>query len=283
MPIMKNNKRVGFIYNDSYNIDKVYHGEDLVFTQGFIREQTGVPPLTTSYQAIGKDLMTYRIYGNTVQNGVPTPSAPVAIQNLGDLVTTSGDPNYGKYKIAVNISDGIDTTTINIYLNAPLRKIGDYADYINFSTGKVYRRIDEYVFDSTPYSFNVVTSSNVRYFYRVISDVAFPVITPFVTHYEGVRSFYSGMGNLRATVNGGVYRSLYVRDDSYANNTAFSNFIKSLADNGTPMKMTYVLPSTRYTEQTVSLPNIPSYKATTTYSFGSTVNPSSIYIQYRSK
>lgn len=66
------------------NIDKIYHGTDLVFEQGYIGEQTGVPPITTTRQTIGKNLKDYKIYGNTVQNGTPTPSSPVDVVSVGE-------------------------------------------------------------------------------------------------------------------------------------------------------------------------------------------------------
>lgn len=39
--------------------------------------------------------------------------------------------------------------TANIYLDEPLRKIGDYADYIDFVNGKVVRQLGEVVFDGS--------------------------------------------------------------------------------------------------------------------------------------
>lgn len=39
-------------------------------------------------------------------------------------------------------------TTFNIYLDQPLRKVGDYADYIDFSTGKVVRQVSHSVLSS---------------------------------------------------------------------------------------------------------------------------------------
>ena len=279
-----------FVVGNSYagSIDKVYYGEDLVFEQGYIREQTGTLPLTTEYQATGRNLLQYQIYGNTIQNGTPTPTSPVAIESVGDLVTDSSDPNYGKYKIPVTVSDGGFTTTVNIYLTKPLRRINDrditiYADYIDFNEGKVYRVIGEYIFDSTHYSFNTTVVNNIRYFYRVISDVAFPVTAPFVTHYNGVRSFYQTISSLQATVNGGAYRSLYVRNDNYTTTTDFNAHIKSFADGGNPMTMYYVLPASLRRTENVTLPDLPTFKGTTTFTLDSSVNGSSMFIKYKGK
>lgn len=69
--IKKNYKDVGFVYKGTQVIDKIYKGTDLVFEQGYTREQTGVPPITTTYQAIGKNLKDYKIYGNSIQGKLP--------------------------------------------------------------------------------------------------------------------------------------------------------------------------------------------------------------------
>ena len=45
----------------------------------------------------------FKLYGNSVQNGTPTPTNPVEIENVGDLVTDTSDENYGKYKIPISI------------------------------------------------------------------------------------------------------------------------------------------------------------------------------------
>ena len=43
------------------------------------------------------------IYGNSIQNGTPTPDNPIEIQSVGDLVTDSQDEHYREYKIPVNV------------------------------------------------------------------------------------------------------------------------------------------------------------------------------------
>ena len=96
--IKKNNKTVGFIYKNNQNIDKVYKGTDLVFEQGYTREQTGVPPITTTYQAIGKNLKDYKIYGNSIQGKLPDTYQEVEyIENTGtQYIDTEFTPDYTK-------------------------------------------------------------------------------------------------------------------------------------------------------------------------------------------
>ena len=68
-------------------------------------------------------------------SNAPTPSVPIEIESVGDLITDTNDINYGKYKIPVTVNN----ITTNIYLNEPLRKIGDFADYLDYKNGKVVR------------------------------------------------------------------------------------------------------------------------------------------------
>ena len=46
----------------------------------------------------------YKIYGNSIQNGTPSPANPVEVESVGDLVTDTTDVNYGKYRIPVKVS-----------------------------------------------------------------------------------------------------------------------------------------------------------------------------------
>ncbi len=95
------------------------------------------------------NLSNYRIYGNSVQDGTPTLESPVEIQSVGNLVTDTSDENYEKYKIQLKVTNANNESTItNIYLNEPLRKVGDVADYIDFKTGKVVRKIKEMTIDT---------------------------------------------------------------------------------------------------------------------------------------
>ena len=49
---------------------------------------------------------------------------------------------YGKYKIPITVSgENGDETTTNIYLDEPLRKIGEYADYVDFANQCVVRQV----------------------------------------------------------------------------------------------------------------------------------------------
>ena len=51
----------------------------------------------------GKNLRNYEIYGNSVQDGTPSPDAPIEIQSVGDLVTDTASEYYGKYDVPITV------------------------------------------------------------------------------------------------------------------------------------------------------------------------------------
>lgn len=74
------------------------------------------------------------------------------IQVVEGSYTETTIPEYEPYgyKIPVKVSDELENeTTINIYLKKPLRKIGEYADYMNFENQKAITLVDRKTFDGT--------------------------------------------------------------------------------------------------------------------------------------
>lgn len=120
--LRKKNTRL-FSYENESDADKT------------IFENTSAVELTKTFN---ENIINYKIYGNSVQNGTPTLDNPVGVQSVGDLVTDTSDSN--KIPIKLTNENG-ESETKNIYLDEPLRKIGNYADYIDFKTGKVVRNI----------------------------------------------------------------------------------------------------------------------------------------------
>ena len=68
--------------------------------KGFVRRVSGTDSVKLA-DCAGGDWLDLDISGNSLQNGTPTPDAPVEVQSVGDLVTDTTDANYGKYKIPV--------------------------------------------------------------------------------------------------------------------------------------------------------------------------------------
>ena len=224
--------------------------------------------------------------GNDIE---PTPNVnnPVAIESVGDLVTDTSDVNYGKYKIPITVSDGTNSTTTNIYLDAPLRKIGTYADYIDFQNQKVIRKVDELTITGDESSWEKVGSYNLFRF--IISrSQTIPDLDDFTIE---KCNYYSCDNVAVAETNIGCsaywsssLEKTYFRirpETTYSSVGYFQIFVRNLYSNGKPLKIAYP----RYTdlEESIVLPNVPSYSGTTTYSIGTDITPSNMYIKYKGK
>ncbi|MBQ3021117.1 MAG: hypothetical protein IJD92_02695 [Bacilli bacterium] len=97
------------------------------------------------------DLVNDVFYTNTGSgeltkgNDVPNIETPIKIESLGEF-----DEETGKYKISVKVNDELgNVITTYIYLNEPLRKVGNYADYIDLENRKVVRKIAKGIIDET--------------------------------------------------------------------------------------------------------------------------------------
>lgn len=86
--------------------------------KGFVRTVSGVPPISLEDCVDSDSLIDYKLYGNSVQDGEPTPEAPVEVQSVGEY-----DSETGKYKVPV-VARGKNL------LDRNLSQIGYYGGYI---------------------------------------------------------------------------------------------------------------------------------------------------------
>lgn len=90
---------------------------------------TGTLPATL--QTVEGYLKGYKIYGNTVQDGTPTPENPIMPIECGELETTGA--HAGQYKLPI-LSN---STVTDIYIgDTPLAK----DEYVSYPEQKIYRR-----------------------------------------------------------------------------------------------------------------------------------------------
>ena len=92
-------------------------------------------------------LYNAKIYGNCIHSEEPSPENPVDILCVGDLVK-SGE-HEGKYRIKIAVYNEKRTDIIDVYLDAPLRKVGRYEDYIDFEDKTVVRNTVLKTFEGT--------------------------------------------------------------------------------------------------------------------------------------
>ena len=146
---------------------------DLAWIKSLLPQSTASgTSITLTDHLEGMEVINYSIYGNSTQDGEPTPETPIEIQSVGDLITDEEDENYGKYDVPVTVND----ETYHIYINEPLRKVGDYADYIDYQNQQVVRKVGMYAFDgseaiTTPTSNQPTDTAYVRYYTTSPADM----------------------------------------------------------------------------------------------------------------
>lgn len=226
---------------------------------------TGSAPLM--YDSYPGRLTGYTILGNSFQNGTPTPEDPVEVQSWGDLVTTG--EHAGEFAIPIVISDGTNSQTANIYLDEPLRKIGNYADEIDFKAGTVTRRIREVVLTGS----ETIDDSAGRWIVRAGLINSVPYIgksTHFRNKSGGTVTWFD---NAFSIDGNSIFFGVTEMFDSM---NAFKQLLTDSYTDGNPVTVYYA--STRPITESVTLPQIPTISGQNTLSFGTALQPSQVSI-----
>ena len=350
----------------------------------------------------GMPVLDYKIYGNSVQDGTPSPENPIEVQSVGELVT-EGEFS-GKYVIPVVVSGknlinpqttingyrlgsdgnlfrensytttdfikvipskfytrnigftvtnpiceydanktfirrvtngtdimlspdahyvrtafnsdylsniqlelGTESTayepyhepvTTNIYLDEPLRKIGDYADVIDFERGVVERNIKKVVFDGSEEfkNQNSIYDSEIK---TMLCN------TEFIDALEGnyiLSSHFTKIYNAQnAQAKPGTFSknslekyknytyynisnkelNVVQSDSTITKVSAFRSYLSKQYDVGTPVTAYYALADP--TIEPISIPNIPTFDGTTVISTDAQIQPSNMEIKFKAR
>lgn len=161
---------------------------------------------------------------------------------------------------------------INIYLNEPLRKTGDYADYIDFEKKKVVREIGvDKIGDLT----------NVEYHASAMPTYPYGFFVAYTTKARKtgeklLSSAYVSKANFnidKVAFGNAKGKNIYFVDKDY---TDASTFIKALQNE----EVQYILENP--IEESITLPDIPTFKGTTIISVRGTngIEASNIVAEY---
>ena len=173
---------------------------------------------------------------------------------------------YGKYKIPLTVND----TTTNIYLDEPLRKIGNYIDYIDFKTGKIVRNTGKEIWDSTQ---EITYRGGTSYHYYIVPN----------NKKSGRRGlmcshFIYCDADWSASLARG-YMAEYWGSSTVSFNveqTTVDSFRNWLTEKKPTLLYALKLP----TEETIVLPNIILNQGTNNITIGTDITPSKIEIEY---
>lgn len=170
----------------------------------------------------------------------------------------------------------IEPVTTNIYLDEPLRKIGDYADYIDFKNKKVVRNISEKFFDgSESWKYEVISSGNN--FYTNVSDAYGDRYLPVLCNMG--KYYYSG--NLTELYSCRISESsnnFNFRYGDYDNLTDFKNKLAEMYNSNNPLTINYILKETTQEPLNIDLPKLKA--KTSIIEVDTSLAPSSAYGKY---
>lgn len=207
---------------------------------------------------------------------------------------------YG-YKIPITAtSDKGESITTSIYLNEPLRAIGDYKDYIDFENGKIVRNIAEsqflsrYLasksgsFSGTVTGFLVSNTSpfgkaktglpkNIAYGFNSIGEVAGNANDYNTRKPNTVGWMPNAAGN---TVSFFAMPISFLTDNGYTNDLTGAEDWVDAQNSISPIMITYILETP--TEETIELSNLPTFKGNTTYTIDTTIQPTNMVVNYYS-
>jgi len=117
-----------FTYDDGSTSSSVKFNESELNDDEYIFKSI----TSTSEKKVSSAMFSYRGSGTVNVKEIQLEEGTTA---------TSYEPHYAGYKIPIVIETDGETYPINIYLDEPLRKVGNVADYIDLISGKVYRNV----------------------------------------------------------------------------------------------------------------------------------------------
>lgn len=231
----------------------------------------------------GKNIRNYEVYGNSVQDGVPTPESPVEIQSVGDLVTDTESEHYGKYDIPITVKSKSTAyepykggETIHIYLDEPLRKVGEYADYIDFKGQKVVRNTAQTTFNGSERWVKTGDVSSGVYQGFAVSNT---IIGAPSGDFECLSDKFPYSSTTKKNIvqlRNSAYSLRIIIGSEYVPDLETATFKNWLSENN--VKLTY--PIATPTEENISLPVLKTFKGTSIISVDTSVQPSNIKAKY---
>jgi len=187
-----------------------------------------------------------------------------------ELVVTAGQNASIKFRMYVLE----DLSVENIYLKEPLRKIGNYADYIDFENQKVVRKIKEKVFNGEEtFSYYSTAQGNM---FRINLAESFSESKEKISlcnMYKVVNQGYrtdntiSGVGTFYDFIN-----------NNYSSVDKFKEYLKTLHIKNNSLKLYYQLATP--IEESIELPQLETFDQITRMEVLTNTYPSKIEISY---
>jgi len=228
----------------------------------------------------------------------------IQIKNINNTFTTPSNAKYIRLSVRKTDNDGLILVegsatptkyqpyyneTTNIYLDEPLRKIDGYSDYIDFINGKVVRQLGEVVLDeNSALSVIEIITSNNKFIWRyttaldIIGSGARSNILS--NNYIGDTTVYSANNKIGAYVNSnGITNFATLLSTVGATTNSTITQVLNLLKTWLSLHHTELIyPLATPTEESITLPNIPTVEGNNTLNIETEITPSQVYIKYKS-
>lgn len=268
--------------------------------KGFVRTVTGTLPLMLEGCVDEESIIDYTLYGQSVQDGTPTPETPIEVESVGEF-----DESTGKYKIPIKVSgknlfdvssvkklydsNGKDISNFLIVEDEVLRnKYGAYANsnYIpcNVTTlsAGTYTLSCEVSGTGSGYIGMFINKSNQRATFKNPNGVDWGEISYTFTLEEestitGIQ--LQGFGNASNYLELEIYfRNIQIEESDTA--TDYEPYHEPITTNIYLDEPLGAGQSINYKKD--SLPPLPTFKGTSIISTDTTIQPSNAEIEYYS-
>ena len=250
--------------------------------KGFVRNITGVFPLTLEGCVDDESIIDYTLYGQSVQNGTPTPDTPIEVESVGEY-----DEESGKYKIPITVR-GKNLLNPNKFSGGSLVeyngiKCFKYKDYANnFTYTDDFKKNTRYRFSIRVFSDGEAKNTGISICYTDGSTT-----TINIKKYDTVYSVTSSSNKTIEKITGGFNWAI----------TRYIDLTVSQLEEGTtateyepyhePITTDIYLDEPLGEGQSINykkdgLPTIPTFKGTSIISTDTTIQPSNVEITYYS-
>ena len=229
----------------------------------------------------GEYITNYFIDGNTHStNGEASFSNLYMTVRVGDVfnnlvfgVMLTEDENVTDYEPYV------EPIITNIYLNEPLRKIGDYADYIDFEKTQVVRNVGIQELDGV--TTGKMLKSYSRGGYITINDMKIPTNTGEGMGFSSFTKTSTYLENEGIVFGWGNKNAYFCYINGSTDYTVINTLINELYVSGVDTNIYYQLETP--IEETIELPNMPTIKGTTILEVDTKIQPSNLEVVYKGK
>lgn len=181
-------------------------------------------------------------------------------------------PQLEEGDVATEYEPYQEPITTNIYLDEPLRKVKDYADYIDFKNQKVVRQIHK--INLGDYEWMIATDGDIFYYTHIVSPK--PAISEVGNSMCNVLTSSKNIGYTSPDIGIHSFVSGIVR--ARPDLTVFDTLEKWQEYVNT--HEAYLLYPIESIEETITLPSIPTLEGTTILDSDVTVEPSYVEVEY---